>query len=125
LDNFGIRLKQIRLYKNLTQEQLGKLLNVTNVGVSKWESNERFPDKDTLIKIADYFDVSIDYLLCRTDNPDAKVYTATIDGNHIEIELEKSYPYDLTPEEVQELINLLKASYIDVDKYIEKIKNKK
>lgn len=125
MDDFGIRLKRLRLDSNLTQEQLGKKLNVTNVGVSKWESNERFPDKDTLVKIADYFDVSIDYLLCRTDNPGAKVYNTTIDGNNVEIEIEKNYPHDLKPEEVEEIFNQLQDFGFNIDKLIENIKNKK
>lgn len=124
MDDFGKRLKQLRLDNNLTQEQLGRMLNVTNVGVSKWESNERFPDKDTLIKIANYFDVSTDYLLCRTDNPDAKIFKATVDGNDVEIEVEKCYPHDLKPEEVGDLIDQLKAVGFDIDKLIERAKNK-
>lgn len=125
MDSFGKRLKNLRLNNQLTQEQLGKIFSVTNVGVAKWESDNRFPDKDTLIKIADYFNVSIDYLLCRTDNPNAKLYTAQFNKDNIEIEIDKSYPNELTPKEVKELIESLTEVGFDVNKLIEKIKNKK
>lgn len=69
MESFGARLKKLRLEKEMTQEQLGKIFNVTNVGIAKWESNDRFPDKVTLVNIAEYFHVTIDYLLGRTDSP--------------------------------------------------------
>ncbi|MBU5308036.1 helix-turn-helix domain-containing protein [Clostridioides mangenotii] len=65
---FGNRLKQLRFEKDMTGEELGKVFNVTKVAISNWESGRRFPDQDTLIHICDYFNVSIDYLLGRTDN---------------------------------------------------------
>ncbi|WP_034438079.1 helix-turn-helix domain-containing protein [Clostridium ihumii] len=124
MDSFGKRLKKLRLNLKLTQEQLGKVFSVTNVGIAKWESNDRFPDKDTLVKIADYFNVSIDYLLCRTDNPNAKIYTGDLNGDKVEIEVNKDYPHELTPDEVKELIDNLNEVGFDVDKLIEKVKNK-
>jgi len=64
---FGDRLKQLRTNKDMTGEELGKIFNVTKVAISNWESCRRFPDQDTLINIADFFNVSVDYLLGRTD----------------------------------------------------------
>ncbi|MCC0627461.1 MULTISPECIES: helix-turn-helix domain-containing protein [unclassified Clostridioides] len=66
-NTFGNRLKNLRSEKRITGEEFGKILNVTKVAVSNWESDRRFPDQDTLKNIADYFDVSIDYLLCRSN----------------------------------------------------------
>ena len=125
MNSFGKRLKHLRQEKGLTQVELGKAFNVTNVAVTKWESDDRFPDKSILIKIADYFDVSTDYLLCRTDNPDAKVYNANIDDDTIEVEIHKDYPHDLSPEEVELLINQLKTVGFDVDKLIKNVKESK
>ncbi|EGT3639058.1 helix-turn-helix domain-containing protein [Clostridioides difficile] len=65
--NFGQRLKEIRVQKNLTGEELGKILNVTKVAISNWESGRRFPSQNILISIADYFNISLDFLLCRTN----------------------------------------------------------
>lgn len=78
MKTFGDRLKMLRNDKNMTQKELGKKLNVTNVGVAKWESNDRFPDSDTLIKIADFFDVTLDYLLCRSDSIDNDIQTREV-----------------------------------------------
>lgn len=63
------RLKSLRLEKKLTQEQLGKKINVTKVSISGYEKGTRTPDLDTLQRIADFFDTSVDYLLGRTDEP--------------------------------------------------------
>lgn len=64
---FGSRLKQLREEKNLTQEQLGKELNITKHTISKYENNVREPEYYHLIKIASFLQVSIDYLLGKTD----------------------------------------------------------
>ncbi len=65
----GERLKQLRKERNLTQTELGNKINVTKVSISGYESGNRTPDTDTLHRIADFFEVSTDYLLGRTDNP--------------------------------------------------------
>ncbi|EGK13004.1 XRE family transcriptional regulator [Desmospora sp. 8437] len=65
--NFPTRLKKLRLEHKLTQEQLGKKINVTKVSISGYENGTRTPDIETLQKIAEVFDVTIDFLLGRTD----------------------------------------------------------
>lgn len=65
----GERLKQLRKEKNLTQSELGQKINVTKVSISGYESGNRTPDTDTLQRIADFFEVSTDYLLGRTNTP--------------------------------------------------------
>ena len=62
---FGITLKRLRLENHLSQRQLGDALGVCNQTVSFWESGSREPDLDMIRKIAEYFDVSCDYLLDR------------------------------------------------------------
>lgn len=110
-NSFGKRLRKLRLAKNMTQSELGKVVNVTNVGVAKWESDDRFPDKDTLIKLADFFDVSLDYLLGRTDHPNATVHKTEVDGHDVEIGYDKEvYPDGLTHEQVIEILKSLKAA---------------
>ena len=66
----GERLKQLRKEKQLTQSELGEKINVTKVSISGYESGNRTPDTDTLQKLADFFEVSTDYLLGRTDTPE-------------------------------------------------------
>lgn len=67
--DFPKRLRSLRLNQNMTQEELGKKINVTKVSVSGYENGNRVPDMETLQKIADVFDVQVDYLLGRTDDP--------------------------------------------------------
>lgn len=53
----------------MSQLSLAMKLNTTQISISRYETGKREPDLKTLILIADFFDVSIDYLLERTDNP--------------------------------------------------------
>lgn len=72
--SFGKKLKQLRQGKKITQMDLAKILEVDNTTISKWESDIYEPEMTAIKKIADYFNVSIDYLLGRTDNPDPYPY---------------------------------------------------
>ena len=62
-NTFGINLKTLRQLKGISQRKLGDDLNVCNQTISFWENGSREPDLDTLIQIAEYFDVSLDSLL--------------------------------------------------------------
>lgn len=64
-----MRLKELRKEKNISQLKLALDLSTNQNTISRYETGEREADYKTLIKIADYFNVSIDYLLERTDNP--------------------------------------------------------
>lgn len=64
-----MRLKFLRERKNLTQQRLAIELNMNQNTLSRYENMKRQADYNTLILIADYFNVSVDYLLERTDNP--------------------------------------------------------
>lgn len=64
---FGEKLKELRISKGLTQEELGKILNKTKNNISQYETSKREPDSETLKTLADFFGVSVDYLLGRTD----------------------------------------------------------
>ena len=64
-----MRLCFLREKKKISQQKLVMDLNVNQNTVSRYENGSRQADYEMLIKIADYFNVSIDYLLERTDNP--------------------------------------------------------
>ncbi len=64
-----MRLKELRKQKGVSQLKLAMDLSMNQNTISRYETGEREADYKTLIKIADYFNVSIDYLLERTDNP--------------------------------------------------------
>ena len=65
-----MRLKEIRKSKGVSQLKMAMDLNTNQNTISRYETGEREPGINELIKIADYFNVSVDYLLERTDNPD-------------------------------------------------------
>ena len=62
-------LRQLRKERRMTQIALQMATGIEQALLSKYETGERLPPTDTLIRLADFFDVSIDYILCRTDNP--------------------------------------------------------
>ncbi len=62
------RLKELRKEKNISQIKLAMDLEINQNSISRYETGLYEADYKTLIAIADYFDVSIDYLLGRTDN---------------------------------------------------------
>ena len=64
-----MRLKLLRQQKGISQLKLAMDLTMNQNSISRYENGERQADYNTLIKFADYFNVSIDYLLGRTDNP--------------------------------------------------------
>ncbi|MPW26148.1 helix-turn-helix domain-containing protein [Alkalibaculum sp. M08DMB] len=66
---FSSRLKELRSQSKYTQEKIAEILKISRVAYTKYESGENMPTPDNLEKLADIFNVSIDYLLGRTNNP--------------------------------------------------------
>ena len=64
-----MRLKEIRKAKGISQLKMATDLNTNQNTISRYENGEREPGIAELIRIADYFNISVDYLLERTDNP--------------------------------------------------------
>lgn len=62
-------LRKLRKGQNLTQIALQMETGIEQALLSKFENGTRIPPTETLLILADYYDVSIDYILCRTDNP--------------------------------------------------------
>lgn len=65
-----IRLKELRKQRNISQLKIAMDLGMNQNSISRYESGQREADYKSLIAIADYFNVSVDYLLYRTNNPD-------------------------------------------------------
>ncbi len=63
------RLLYLRQQKKKTQAEMANLLGITRQAYGYYEKGEREPDTESLNKLADFFDVSVDYLLGRTDKP--------------------------------------------------------
>ena len=105
---FAKRLKELRLKSEYSQKQLGDLLGITQQAVQKWEKDIAHPDIDALIKMADFFDVTIDYLLGRTDTPNVEIVKASPKSGADEIHVLKgSEPF--TPEQEEYIRNLIET----------------
>ena len=65
----NFRLKELRKQRNISQLKLALDLNMNQNTISRYENMERQADYETLIRFADYFHVSLDYLLGREEQP--------------------------------------------------------
>ncbi|WBW95283.1 helix-turn-helix domain-containing protein [Oceanirhabdus sp. W0125-5] len=126
MSKFGDRLKYLRENKQLLSKEFAKEMNVEPATVTNWEKGKRFPKDDMLVKIADYFDVTLDYLLGRTDSSNIKTIDTNFKDDQYTIEINKDiYPHDITPNELKELMEQLETVGFDVEKLIKKIKDKR
>ena len=64
------RLKDLRIQKKKTQLNIQIETGIDQALLSKYESGKRIPPTETLLLLADYYDVSMDYIMGRTDNPE-------------------------------------------------------
>jgi len=64
------RLKELRKSRGYTQVVLQMQTGIEQALLSKFENGERVPPTETLYRLAEFYNVSIDYLLCRTEKPD-------------------------------------------------------
>ena len=68
--DFSERVRELRRKNYMTQEALGKVLGVRQDSISTYESGKFYPEVRNLLALADYFGVSLDYLMGRTDDPE-------------------------------------------------------
>ena len=61
--DIGCKIKEARIEKKLTQEQVAELLGVSRQTISNWENEKSYPDIISVIKMSECYDVSLDYLL--------------------------------------------------------------
>lgn len=62
-NNIGARIAGLRKEKGMTQAELAAVINISDKAISKWESAGSCPDIDVLIKLSDFFEVSLDYII--------------------------------------------------------------
>lgn len=131
---YSERLKELRKNKKLTQKEVAEKIGVARTTYAMYEQNRREPDNETLQKIADFFNVTTDYLLGRTDDPtmtakEEAYKKVTVNGSEIELSAEeykvfqelKKYPvlfHDLAsnPEtKVKQLIKMWEVLKLQLD----------
>ncbi|MCU5201303.1 helix-turn-helix domain-containing protein [Bacillus paranthracis] len=66
----GEKIKELRKNSKITQEQLGNAIGVSKMAISYFEKGKKSPGRESLEKIADYFEVTTDYLLGRSEDPE-------------------------------------------------------
>jgi len=67
MEIFAERIRELRIEHGLTQEEVGKIIGVKRYAVYSYEKGRACPEMKGLVALADYFDVSMDYLAGRTD----------------------------------------------------------
>lgn len=105
-------IKKLRKSKNILQTKLALDLNLTQEAISSYETERVTPSADVLIKLADYFNTNIDYLLCRTN---------------YNLPIADIKPTNVTEEQFQLLTKINKLSKIDIAKvegYIDSLNSK-
>lgn len=107
----GKNIKKLRKSKNLTQEEFGKLFGIVKSTVSMYESGKSTPDDELKKKIANYFDVTLDYLMgvSNIKNP----YKEENSLNYIKLDV-KDLPEEAI-KQIEEYIEFIKQKY-DIDK---------
>jgi len=65
--NIGKKLKELRICENLTQEQLAEKLNISRVNYTRYETDAAKPDYETLLNIANFYNISLDELFGRSN----------------------------------------------------------
>lgn len=104
---FSKRIKDLREAKRLSMDQLAKELNITKSRVNMWENNGTIPRGDLLIQLAQYFNVSTDYLLGNDDM--SGVSKTNIKLNSLQRNLGK-----LNERELEQAEGMLKAVFMDI-----------
>lgn len=120
---FAKRLKELRKAKKLTREELGAKVGTNEKNIYNWEMAGKIPsDLDIYIALADYFEVTIDYLMGKTDNPKTEIIQTTFLDNKgeqhtLKIENEMIKKDDkISLKELDMLIQILKKLGFDPDK---------
>lgn len=112
MTTFGERLRSLRIEKDLNQEEFGKIFNMTKSRISQYETGKHESDDETKKIFADYFKVSLDYLMGRSDirNPEALTLDEELQqllSNPDTLVAFKDF-HNLTDTDKQEIINFIK-----------------
>ena len=93
MENLSTRLKMLRNEKNVQQKDVAKFLDISSSAYGYYEQGKRKPKQDIILKLSEYYDVSIDYLLGQTDKRNIEIKN---DNLHKEKDIE---------EEIEKIIN--------------------
>jgi len=112
------RLRELRIEKSLSQSDIAKIVGVSQQAIGNYESGTRTPDPDTIIKLANFFSVTTDYLLGLADI--SKHQIDEISNVEIEELLKKSnVQFDGVPldeEDKEDLLEFIKVAWKQINK---------
>lgn len=122
---FGEKLKKLRTDNRMTQQELAKILKISSSTIGMYEQNRRSPDIETLKKIAQYFNVSIDYLVDNSNTQNSydskdKISESVNDDPELsefwnelkdreELKLLFKQTRELSPNDIKKIIKIIKA----------------
>lgn len=107
------RIKELREELNLKQKELAEKLSLSQQAISGYENGNRFPDQDTLESIADFFNVTIDYLLGRTNKRESIIKEEDIQEKLNEVGIDyievhqTAKAHGFTPEDIKKIIETI------------------
>ena len=104
-----LRLKEIRNQLNIPQKDVCASLRIPQNTYSQYENGKREPDSDTLSRIADFFDVTVDYLLGRTDEPNPINLDKELEGVRFALYSESEELTDEDKQAVLDFVRFLKS----------------
>lgn len=108
--NFGTRLKELRQEKNLKQSELADIFGISTSAVGSYERCERQPTFELLRQYADFFSVSTDWILCRSDERLTVEQYSSLDSFDLQELFEKNRitlsGSELTPDDKRRVIDI-------------------
>lgn len=96
------RIRELRKQRKMTMKELGSVIGVAESTISQYELGRRQPDNETLLKLGEFFEVSVDYLLGGVSYPDPRLKELT-ERSEFQKKLDK-ISNDMTDEEKRQLL---------------------
>lgn len=112
--NIGKAIKELRENKNLTQGELGAIIGISGKTISNYEKGDRQPSLEIVSKLAEFFDVTSDYLI--TGN----MSIATNQGK-VKLKFKSGHSAAIKNEQMQELIKMLEENKIDAEAFVKEL----
>lgn len=112
------RIREEREKMSYTLQQLADILGIAQNTLHNYEHSKRFPNVEMLIKLADIFNCSIDYLVGRTDIRDPDGPSKVVNINNVEMHISKECLSQLTPNDVRRIVELIENVGFDLNKII-------
>lgn len=110
----GKRIRELRQEKQMTLEELSRIFGKSRASMGHYEVGTRQPGIDEIIKFAEYFSVTSDYLLGLTDQRNCAIYKETINNHQLEISYKTDkYPAGFSHEDAMKVIEKLESIGID------------